>query len=64
MRTAKLLMPTLNFKHLRYYWMVAKTGSIARAAEQLHLTPHAISGQISEFEQTLGVALFQKVGMT
>ena len=42
--------------------MVAKTGSIARAAEQLHLTPHAISGQLSEFEQTLGVALFQKVG--
>jgi LysR family transcriptional activator of nhaA len=55
-------MPTLNFKHLRYYWMVAKTGSIARAAEQLHLTPHAISGQLSEFEQTLGVALFHKVG--
>ena len=55
-------MPTLNFKHLRYYWMVAKTGSIARAAEQLHLTPHAISGQLREFEQTLGVALFQKVG--
>ena len=40
----------------------AKTGSIARAAEQLHLTPHAISGQLREFEQTLGVALFQKVG--
>ena len=55
-------MPTLNFKHLRYYWMVAKTGSIARAAEQLHLTSHAISGQLSEFEQSLGVALFHKVG--
>jgi LysR family transcriptional regulator, transcriptional activator of nhaA len=55
-------MPALNFKHLRYYWMVAKTGSIARAAEQLFLTPHAISGQLNEFEQSLGVELFRKVG--
>lgn len=28
-------MTNLNFKHLRYFWMVAKTGSIARASEQL-----------------------------
>jgi LysR family transcriptional activator of nhaA len=42
--------------------MVAKTGSIARAAEQLHLTPHSISGQLSEFEATLGVDLFRRVG--
>jgi LysR family transcriptional activator of nhaA len=55
-------MSTLNYKHLRYYWMVAKTGSIARAASQMHLTPHAISGQLKEFEQNLGVELFQKQG--
>lgn len=55
-------MATLNFKHLRYFWMVAKTGSIARAAEQLHLTPQSISGQLSEFEETLGVALFRRAG--
>ena len=55
-------MTQLNFKHLRYYWMVAKTGSITRAAEQLHLTTHAVSGQLKEFEQTLGVALFRRVG--
>jgi LysR family transcriptional activator of nhaA len=55
-------LPALNFKHLRYYWMVAKTGSIAKAAEQLHLTAHAISGQINEFEQSLGVELFKKSG--
>lgn len=55
-------MAALNFKHLRYFWMVAKTGSIARAAEQLHLTPHAISGQLREFEATLGVELFRRVG--
>lgn len=55
-------MSSLNYKHLRYYWMVAKTGSIALAAEQLHLTPHAISGQLSEFAQTLGVELFRRSG--
>ncbi|MBR7800539.1 transcriptional activator NhaR [Undibacterium fentianense] len=55
-------MSTLNFKHLRYYWMVAKTGSITKAAEQLHLTAHAVSGQINEFESTLGVELFRKNG--
>lgn len=55
-------MAALNFKHLRYFWMVAKTGSIARAAEQLHLTPHSISGQLREFEASLGVELFRRVG--
>lgn len=55
-------MPSLNYKHLRYFWMVAKSGSIARASEQLHLTPQSISGQLSEFEETLGVELFRRVG--
>lgn len=52
----------LNYKHLRYFWMVAKTGSIARAAEQLHLTPQSISGQLSEFSDALGVELFRRAG--
>lgn len=55
-------MANLNYKHLRYFWMVAKSGSIARASEQLHLTPQSISGQLSEFESALGVELFRRVG--
>jgi LysR family transcriptional activator of nhaA len=55
-------MAALNYKHLRYFWMVAKTGSIARAAAQLHLTPQSISGQLTEFAETLGVELFRKAG--
>ena len=55
-------MSSLNFKHLRYFWMVARTGSIARAAEQLHLTPQSISGQLSEFAESLGVELFRRAG--
>lgn len=55
-------MADLNYKHLRYFWMVAKTGSIARASEQLHLTPQSISGQLTEFEEKLGVELFRRSG--
>ena len=55
-------MDNLNFKHLKYFWTVAKTGSIARASEQLHLTPQSISGQLTEFEERLGVELFRRTG--
>ena len=52
----------INFKHLHYFWVVAKQGGIARASEILHLTPQTISGQISLLEDSLGEALFSKVG--
>jgi LysR family transcriptional regulator, transcriptional activator of nhaA len=55
-------MAALNYKHLRYFWVVAKSGGIARASEQLHLTPQAISGQLSGLEETLGVELFRRAG--
>ena len=55
-------MAALNYKHLRYFWVVAKSGSIARASEQLHLTPQSISGQLRELEESLGAALFRRVG--
>ena len=55
-------MSALNFKHLRYFWAVAKAGGIARASERLHLTPQTISGQISLFEEVLGYKLFARVG--
>ena len=50
----------MNYKHLYYFWTVAKTGSIARASEQLHLTPQTISGQLSLFESVLGETLFDR----
>ncbi|WP_369987155.1 transcriptional activator NhaR [Pseudomonas xanthosomatis] len=52
----------LNYRQLHYFWSVARTGSIARASEQLNLTPQTISGQISLFEQTWNIELFQRVG--
>ena len=52
----------MNFKHLNYFWQVARTGSIARASEQLHLTPQTLSGQIGRLEESLGTPLFAKSG--
>ncbi len=55
-------MATINFKHLRYFWAVAKSGSIARASTQLHVTPQSISSQLAELEAALGTGLFRRVG--
>lgn len=52
----------MNLKHLHYFWMVAKSGSIAAAAERLHLTPQTVSSQVKALEEALGVALFELAG--
>ncbi|MBF0218641.1 MAG: transcriptional activator NhaR [Gammaproteobacteria bacterium] len=52
----------INYKHLHYFWVVAKEGGITRASERLHLTPQTISGQLSLLEEALGEALFNRVG--
>lgn len=55
-------MEWLNYHHLRYFWTVAREGSIARACEKLLLSQPTISGQIRELEKTLGARLFDRVG--
>ena len=52
----------MNYKHLHYFWVVAKAGSIARASEKLHITPQTISGQLSLLEENLDESLFSRVG--
>jgi LysR family transcriptional activator of nhaA len=52
----------LNLKHLHYFLTVAKAGAVNRAAEKLHLTPQTLSGQLTQFEARLGVALFRRTG--
>jgi LysR family transcriptional activator of nhaA len=52
----------LNFKHLRYFWTVARVGTIAEAGRVLDLAPHSISAQLATFEAALGVSLFRRVG--
>lgn len=57
-------MDWLNYHHLRYFWAVAKEGSLARAAAKLHVSQPSISGQIRELEGFLGEKLFQREGRT
>ena len=55
-------MDKLNYKHLHYFWAVARTGSVTRAAEQLGISMQTVSGQISRLEQQLGRSLLRQQG--
>src|SRR5690348_13315366 len=52
----------MNYKHLHYFWTVARSGGVLRAAERLHVTPQTISGQLQLLEQSLGKRLLRKQG--
>jgi LysR family transcriptional regulator, transcriptional activator of nhaA len=55
-------MEWLNYHHLFYFWKVLKTGSIARACEELRLAPPTVSAQLRSLEQDLGEKLLTKSG--
>lgn len=55
-------MDWLNYHHLRYFWTVAKEGSLARAAAKLHVSAPSISEQVRELESALGEKLFRREG--
>ncbi len=55
-------MEWLNYHHLRYFYVVAKEGSLARAAAKLHVSQPSISEQIRELEGALGEKLFRREG--
>jgi LysR family transcriptional activator of nhaA len=52
----------MNFKHLHYFWVAARSGGIVKAGEHLHTTPQTLSGQIKLLEERLGSKLFRKRG--
>ncbi|KPQ30046.1 MAG: LysR family transcriptional regulator, transcriptional activator of nhaA [Marinobacter excellens HL-55] len=52
----------LNYHHLFYFWTVARTGHLTRAAESLHISQSALSGQIRKLEENLGHDLFVREG--
>lgn len=55
-------MRHLNYNHLLYFHTIAREGTIARAAESLHLTPQTLSGQLKVLEEAIGTPLFDRVG--
>ncbi len=52
----------LNFRHLHYFWVVAKEGSVTRAAERLGLAVQTVSAQLALLEQSLGKSLLRPQG--
>lgn len=52
----------LNYHHLYYFWSVARTGHLTRAADALHISQSALSGQIRKLEESLGHDLFIREG--
>ena len=50
----------VTFRQLRVFAEVARQASVTRAAETLHLTPPAVSMQVREIEQQVGLPLFDR----
>ncbi|MGY6214144.1 LysR family transcriptional regulator [Methylolobus aquaticus] len=50
----------LNYKHLRYFWVIANERSLTRAAERLHVSQSALSIQLKQLEESIGQALFDR----
>lgn len=57
-------MHWLNYHHLRYFWTVAKEGSLRKASEILRVSQPSISAQIQSLQQSLGEDLFRRSGRT
>ena len=55
-------MEWINYKHLLYFWVVAKEGGLAAAGKVLHLSHPTLSAQVHALEDQLGEKLFTKVG--
>jgi LysR family transcriptional activator of nhaA len=51
-----------NYRHLYYFWVVAKEGSMSKAAERLNMAIQTISAQVHELEKSLGYLLFKPAG--
>ena len=52
----------LTFRQLKVFEAVARHLNYTRAAQELHLTQPAISMQVKQLEDSLGVALFEQLG--
>jgi LysR family transcriptional activator of nhaA len=56
------MLHDLNYHHLRYFWLVAREGSVQQASKLLQLAQPTLSMQIRALERHLGVRLFVRAG--
>ena len=50
----------MDFSQLEAFRVIAETGSLTKAAEQLHVTQPAMSAALKKLETELGVELFDR----
>ncbi|MBW7902372.1 MAG: LysR family transcriptional regulator [Rhodocyclaceae bacterium] len=56
------LVRNLTLRQLQIFVVAARHLSYARAAEELHLTPPAVSMQLKQLEDNVGLPLFERMG--
>jgi LysR family cyn operon transcriptional activator len=49
-------------RHLRYFVAIADAGTMARAAERVHVTQSTLSHQLAQLEAEVGATLFERAG--
>lgn len=54
--------PSFSYRHLYYFWVVAKEGGMSRAAERLGMAVQTVSTQVRELERSLGHTLLKPSG--
>jgi LysR family nitrogen assimilation transcriptional regulator len=50
----------MQFRQLRYFVKIVEAGSLSRASSVVHIAQPALSQQVAELEERLGVALLQR----
>ncbi len=54
------MSPWINYHHLFYFKTIAEEGSVSRAAEKLLIGQPTLSAQLKQFEDALGIKLFER----
>ncbi|MBP9707833.1 MAG: LysR family transcriptional regulator [Oligoflexales bacterium] len=54
------MSPWINYHHLFYFKTIAEEGTVSKAAEKLRVGQPTLSAQLKQFEDMLGVQLFER----